>query len=564
MFNCGIDFGSTYTTVSRYSETKQQINAITVGQAVPYIPSVASLSEGKKKKKWSFGVAAKATTGKSAVKTFKAFKMLLSETDQKKLEAREYTSEYTPAVVASEFLGNLISNVATSQQDNHIGKLVVGAPEIWFKEVATIDSRSVLRDICRNIDGVQIDEVQVVSEPAAACAYFAYNFQLNRKRNYEGTILLIDYGGGTLDISLSKITTEQSNGENYMEIRVIESNGAGECVDKEIGKAGIIYMEKVMEAAIARELEEVPERDSEFYEAVNALELELQTNTNDIKSTFEMWGIDDIESLEDEDFAEIPYDGDLITVTYADLVNVYNQEIRGVLEEKLNEMRVFMHDHKINDMDKDQEDFKIAIVGGFGNFYLVRKQVEDKFLFSTHDRRTEDIIRTPSDCELAISYGASLLAAGKIRIKQTAPYSIGLFQTDLDGNPCLDYAFTYKQDIEYKKPYFPLDPETGEPVPTFIADDSIDKFVYNSGHTDATAIVVPLKAHIREKLTNIVKNQYRTAVIGFSMDSSEVVSIHVREYDLLTNEVSDVDNVIELTRYNDMFEMTKVKKVIHM
>ncbi len=562
MFNCGVDFGSTYTTISRFREEYERLEIMTMGEAIPYIPSVASLRNNH----WKFGTAAKATTGQSNTRTFKAFKMLLSETDQKKLTDRGYTDEYTPAAVAKEFLMNQITKAASSAGENEIGKLVVGAPEIWFKKVETVDGRNVLRDICREINKkMEIKEVQIVSEPAAACAYFAHNFEAIKKRNYEGTILLVDYGGGTLDISLSKVTTEQSDGHSYMEIRVIESNGAGEGVDKEIGQAGIVYMEKVMEAAIMKSNGgTVPVRDSKFYKAVNELELALQSEGELIEEIFNDCGIDNIEELEEEEFTAILYKGEEVVITFAALVEIYNEVIRGVLNDKLQEMRTFMRSYGINDMDKNQEDFKIAIVGGFGNFYLVRRQVEEIFRFSTHDRRTESIIVDKSDCEKAVSYGAALIASDQIRIRQTAPYSIGLYQTDVDGRPCLDYAFRYREDIEFNTPYFPIDKNTGEMIPTFIAEDTIDKFVYNPERNKETALVLPLKAEIKKRLTNVVKNRYRTAVIGFSMDSSEVVSIHIKEYDLLTNEVSKEDHVIELTRYNDMFESTRVKKVLDM
>ena len=56
--------------------------------------------------------------------------------------------------------------------------------------------------------------------------------------------------------------------------------------------------------------------------------------------------------------------------------------------------------------------FKIALVGGFGNFYLVKRQIADKFKLGNNDRRQENILLDRAGCERAISLGAALLAGG--------------------------------------------------------------------------------------------------------------------------------------------------------
>ena len=559
MLNCGIDFGSTYTTVSVYREDTQLLEAVQLNQDSPYIPSVAAFNG----KKLEFGRTAKIHTGKKGVEIFKAFKMLLTETDPEVLKARGFTEEYTPALIAREFLTDLIHKVLARYGEEMVDQLVIGAPEIWFEEVKTIAGRSILRDLCKEIP--EVKEVQVVSEPAAASAFFAYNYQRNTGTAFEGNILLIDYGGGTLDISLTQVSAEkEKDGQQYMEIKVLESNGAGENVDRRIGKAGIVYMETVMEEAIRRAglLEEKEEirLDSKFFQAVNTLEDELQNRTDEINEMFQDCGIDDLEEL-DEEFTEVPFRGEDVVVTYALLVEVYDKVIRKVFAAKLNEMIDFMKSHKIDYMDHEQDHFKIALVGGFGNFYLVNKQVMDTFKFISRDRRQQDIIKNKADCEKSISLGTALLASRVVGIRQTAPYSIGIFMRDQEGKPCHNYAFRYKMDIDYNEAYFPVGAKDGKPVVTFIANNAISQFVINMGHDDRTALVVPLKDEFREKLEGVVKNPYHTAVVGFSLDSSEVLSIHIREYDLFNSQVSKEDHEIELNKFGELFELTKVQKV---
>lgn len=559
MLDIGIDFGSTYTTVSTYRADRGVPEAIQPSEAAssPFIPTVAALH--LKNRRMKYGDMARGVTGQKQYQVFKAFKMLLNETDAHVLEERGYTQEYDPATVAKLFLSDLIEIIA-AREGQGIHKLVIGAPEIWFKQVGTLESRGILRNICRGINNISEKNVAVVSEPAAACAFFAHNYFLERKKNYNGTILLVDYGGGTLDISLTQVIPSDSrSGIQMMEIKVLECNGAGENVDRMVGQAGILYMESVMKRAIEDAGLEVT-MNGKFFQAVNSLEKELQGQIIDIRETFEEIGVKGTEEdLEDEELAEIEYAGETVSVNYRQLLEVYNEKIYPVLDAKLTEMVGFMKDHGISYLDNEQENFKIALVGGFGNFYLVDRQLRDKFKLSTHGKLMDGIPTKASDREKAISYGAALLAAGVIGIRQTAPFSIGLYQKEND-KPCLDYCFRYREDIEFNKVYYPID-RRGELVPSFIASDSISQFVINLGHKKETAMIATVKERFRRELTNIVKSPYHTAVIGFSLDSSEVISIHVRDYDLMNGKITGEDHAIELAKFGELFEVTRVTTV---
>lgn len=564
MLNVGADFGSTYSMVSYFKDGKLEAVFHSQGANSPMIPTVLAISEKKNFGK-RYGNSAKNVVGKKGFRTFQSFKMLLTETNEEILRERGYSENLSPRVVSKEFLERMICSALKQTGEKEIGKLVIGAPEIWFKTIRTMEGRNILRDICRelNIEDASIREVQVVSEPAAACAFFAYNYYCITGKNFEGTVLLVDYGGGTLDNSLAKVgTTIDENGNQAMEIKIIESNGAGESHDGKIGRAGIIYMESVVEEAIRaagllKEGEEL-QRDGNFYKTVNEFETELQNGKQTVDETFEALGTGDLEDLEEEEFVTLTYAYQGIPVTYRMLVEVYDREIRGIFDEKLEEMKAF-----IEDRGETNQNFKIALVGGFGKFYLVREQIREKFMLYNGDPRLKGIITAQSDCEKAISFGAALLASDVIRIKSTAPYSIAIPQF-LGRRPVLDYAFKYKEDIEYDKIYFSRDSETGLCIPTLIASDEIGELVINFGHSDNTAVRVPLKKKFRHRLANIPAGQYHTVVFGFSLDPSEVLTMHIRRYNLATSEMDgdDRDIQIPLARYNELFEISKVQKVL--
>lgn len=103
--------------------------------------------------------------------------------------------------------------------------------------------------------------------------------------------------------------------------------------------------------------------------------------------------------------------------------------------------------------------------------------------------------------------------------------------------------------------------ETGELDIVFVAAGGVREFVINMGHERETALRVPLREEFRNKLIGLITNQYKTAVIGFSMDSSEVLRVHVNEYDLFKQKFSDKIKTIELAKFSELFEITAVKPV---
>ena len=99
------------------------------------------------------------------------------------------------------------------------------------------------------------------------------------QKKFNGHLLLIDYGGGTLDITLTEV---KSDGNMTMEIGYRESGGAGEnhpdsFGDYYVGNAGIAYMQKVVMLAIEDSgiLEDGGKPDinsKEFKKAIHELE----------------------------------------------------------------------------------------------------------------------------------------------------------------------------------------------------------------------------------------------------------------------------------------------------
>ena len=566
MICVGIDFGSTYTTVSTFREETGTLESHTLSEGgTPFIPSVLTMF----KDQISVGREAKTRSlmgQKKGQQSFRAFKMMLAENDEAVLEERGFSKIETPEKITALFLENVLSQVLEHLNEKRIDRLVIGIPEIWNSTLTTIDGRTRLRDICRKLPFVNPEGVQVVSEPAAASAYFAYNFRQMVGKNFNGKLLLVDYGGGTLDITLNDVEARfDSQGKEGMEIRTLFRTGAGENEQGEIGKAGIIYMESLLKGAIRQQMPNMEiEHDNHFYRALDALEVQLQECTNCIKNVFDEYGTDPKDLTEDEMdeedyiFAEIPYRGMIVDITYQLMVRVYNDVIRPIFDEKLNEVIDYMKEKKIDYMNRNNQTFKIVLVGGFGNFYLVKKQMTDKFCFSSTDERQNNVIKKREDCEKAISLGAALLASNVLRIRKTAPYSIGIRVRD-EEKISLTYGIRYNQDIETDKVYMQKDSQGNLVVMVSVTGD-INAFLINLRDDDRYAMEMYPKDSIKKRLKQAITSADGTAVIGFSLDASGCIRLHVHDYDIFSEQVGK-GHVIELTNFREMFDMQRVKKV---
>ncbi len=554
--NIGIDFGSTYTIVSKFRKNTNQLESLSLSEASPYIPSVVSYY----KEQYLFANAAKGVAGKKQSQTFKAFKMLLSEKDVKKMEQRGFSSENTPLKITRIFLKYLLEQTLQDQNEMEIEELVIGVPEIWFESLEQMSGRSILKQICDDFSFVK--NVQIVSEPTAASAFFAYNYECNTGKPFDGNILLIDYGGGTLDITLSQVMRKQSG--NGVEIKILDRQGVGENTEGEIGNAGIIYMETVIREALIEnkilKLGEKVNRDGKFYKVVDELERDLQDRTIEIKKVFVTYG-EDMSVLRKKEFTDLEYRGEDITITYATLLQVYNRVIYPVLKQKVEKIISSMEKMGIGYMDDENDKFKVAVVGGFGNFYLVQKQIADIFDLKKEDRRQKDIIVKREECEKSIAYGTALLAEKKIGIRNTAPYSIAIYTEDELGVQYY-YAFYYGQDIEFDAVYFPISKVDGKPYIIMLGENRIDSFLINLTHDERKAVRLTLRKGMQLKLQNLLTNQCLMAAIGFSLNASHILSIHIREYDIFEGKINDEDNKIELASIGDIFEYDDLQKIM--
>ena len=543
--NLGIDFGSTYTMLSYYDPVSDTIKAVQTQNGSIYIPSVACCDYDDQ---LITGHQAKDHLNQDRdTVAYRAFKMLLNEDDCDRLSLMHYDQEYTPKRVAREFLKQQILNAKQRCGTNKFKKVVICIPQVWNTDIYTMSGKAILQEICMELksEADLLDKVVVVSEPAAASAYFAYAHQKRTQEAYNERMLIVDYGGGTLDISLTKVSTVlREDGTTAMDSDVEGETGAGENHGNQIGDAGIAYLEGTVRLALEEAgFPDVPQ-DGAFVQQVNQFESALINKANDIQIKVQMECVGDVSRLRyDPDvLVTLRYKGKKVPITYDILYRAYETIIAPVLQDQLEKVKTEYLDPIGLDPQTDVDKLQLALVGGFGQFELVRQQVYDFFHIV---QRLEDGGR-----EDAICYGAALIADGLVSLRKTAKLSMGLVTT-FYGQETFDFAITKRMELDYDKVYY-------MPNPIIFgggysnSDKAVWRFAIGRGNrTDEAHCLVPLAATQHE--LNKIEPE-RTYTFGFSVDDSDIYSIHV----IPTDEMGDVrfeneGRKIRLGNFSDIF-----------
>jgi molecular chaperone DnaK (HSP70) len=235
------------------------------------------------------------------------------------------------------------------------------------------------------------------------------------------------------------------------------------------------------------------------------------------------------------------------------MARIYKQIIKPVLEDKIQEMIKYMEEARIDYSVNTKDNFKIAMVGGFCNFYLTQKQVEDLFSKGADDRRFKDIIRDKSECEKAISFGAALIANDIIGFKQVAPYSLGI--ADADGKKY--FAIKIGDDIVPGKP---VKVENGcifagNKIPAIAFNFFADRNMAQSGEV--------LEKH-KDKL-ELEKD--KPMQLAFSFDESYMITLHKYVVDYRSNVENPrivSEKSVQLDDFYELFgELVKIGGQVH-
>lgn len=189
-------------------------------------------------------------------------------------------NEYLLRDVIEKYVSYLIKTVKESAISNgnfdntDIEAMTITTPiGISSGQMMATDYNRLIKETMVNITGLPDKDVHIIAEPVAAAISYLYESDLKKKIDQEQTIMVIDLGGGTLDVTVVK------HNPFAMTYDIVSKEG-----DLELGgmdwdhALGQLIMDRIGIASI-----EDPIERGAFWEEMTGLKISLSQRDNDVR-----------------------------------------------------------------------------------------------------------------------------------------------------------------------------------------------------------------------------------------------------------------------------------------
>lgn len=399
----GIDFGTTHTKIAYIDENgKLQLFAYPSGnnEQKCILSSVAY---------WSIGNSIVCSIGKSAYEYMlnyenvvycENFKPLLALKNSKEWQQHGWSDKApAPKTTAIDYLRKLLCDDDYSFEQFHhkISKLVLSVPELWKREPNNTGIENL--KLVANELKLPLDHLQ--SEPVCAAAYYAYRHQELEATKNPFNLLVCDIGGRVFDVTLCQVTESNINVLNF---------------DGDIGHAGEAFVYRAAcKMWTATHSENPDPHDLDFIEVLQKLKSQILGVVSRIHHVIEV-----CRSYPEE---HIP------------VYQIKHHHYKYTLSlSQLNEIFLPFKKRIIHVLGRFQERLlqlgfpidRIAIVGGFGQFPLVKETILDFWQYYEMVQNKITFDETIGKEQGAVAFGAALIANGIISPFEAYPHAIGI------------------------------------------------------------------------------------------------------------------------------------------
>lgn len=405
-YKIGLDFGTTNSIISFFNNGNlEAFKYGAPGHQEEYIPSFIAYEDGLVE----IGTAARNIAHQPEAESYGNFKMKLPLPDSE--FPKHVYNNNTPISLTGDYLRELLLSpenpYSFSREKGEITGIVVSVPEIWQRDIYNL-GRERLQKLIKEDLGLGEKLIQLVSEPVAAAAYYAWETQRNSQQNntdpLTGNLLVCDMGGGTFDVSLCRVY-----GDKKVEVLYFDGEG-----DKGLDSAGVAFDRRCVQTAyIKKHGQPINENDPKFnrllkdFETVKLLKHRLATErlTNYLKAQ------------------DILAEKQLYL--FADEYVLNCEEVNEAFAPIAEGIRRVMQ--RVQDwlQRNNQEIDRLFLVGGFSQFYLVKKTIADILVISENDSIFDRSFNITNSA-YAISYGACLIANGLVDPTEKYVHTLGI------------------------------------------------------------------------------------------------------------------------------------------
>ena len=456
--NVGLDFGTTYSVIATANNPQKDDYSPTAAKVIQGDDNTIfhdSMALRDRDGEWYYGVAARNMLKEAQISTYKGFKLLLAEAPQSLLSQPGYGDGTQPSVLVKNYIQEHLNQYI--ERYGAIDKLVIGVPNVWDEDGKSHACYDILYDIAEKAKWA--GEIELITEPVAAGAYYTEKYKtLNDGKAFEGKILIVDYGGGTLDIALcdSKLV------DGIPIITVIKSVGAGGNETGKLGDAGLSFMEGVARLALKKaglSDEEIDGDENKPYFDSFVIDIEkyftqtLPKAKNKFKTFKETFRNGVNKRLFSNTWCLTSFSTvtmmiggskrhlDDVEVQIGMVAQAFKERTEPILDKKLGEIIAYMDAEKEDDGSKKEvikwrigaEHFKIQLIGGFCNFFLVENYINERLQKSSSNDADIRYVGELNSEErtMAVAFGAYLRADSQVDSGINSQYSLYLPQLQL-------------------------------------------------------------------------------------------------------------------------------------
>ena len=526
MLRAGLDLGTTYSAVSLYNDVTKEWDYLKFDTcARDFFPSLIAYSKADPALRY-IGEAARRYRFSAKYDVYDTFKLRLGE------EAHDPQGRIqTPFQVTQDFIRELLKKIRPYkgvEPEQLI--LVQSVPDIWKNEIR---HTAALDHLTEAYEGLGLDtqsRISFESEPVCAAAYYL-NEVCDGK--YAGYLVVVDYGGGTLDLTLCRA---EKNGI----ISVLYSCGDGG--NPNAGCAGNAF-----DKAMTMGLVEKYDLDTQQYAPGMAAFGTLQSAFEDCKiaSTehtrqvmtdyYESGGFDDSLAFT----VPMPLMGEEFDVYASDIAQAFDAVNRQALEHAVRQMQEHCTLQNVN--TNSIEDFRVLLVGGFSNLHCVENCIRELFgsAAGVTDPRFDDRMNRESR-SISIAHGACLIAAGITPVEYINQTELGFYALDVTTGEEVAIPILHKDRPvkEYVTPvYSPYS------LVRAFQEMPVSLTLYFDGGAG------PVKIKMDQLFGSLCPN-YDTPnnvyQIGFSMDHHRIPQLHIRDASGAESKISLYKTVSQL------------------
>ncbi|MFE9782270.1 Hsp70 family protein [Streptomyces sp. NPDC005775] len=224
----GIDFGTATTLVSQRLPGGLPEN-VPIGRGTAWMPSVVAVSASGD---LLFGEGAEAMAEPSALRSVKQCITFDTEPDALPVEGRARRVRFTADFLIGQMLKHVVLRARANGAETDDAVFRLACPAIWDGP-----RRRRLAGLARAA-GIPVSVADIVDEPIAAGLAWSEGlyWDLGEDRP-DGTTLVFDFGGGTLDIAVVEVSESLQDGAP--ELTVLSARGvakAGDTLDRRIAQ----------------------------------------------------------------------------------------------------------------------------------------------------------------------------------------------------------------------------------------------------------------------------------------------------------------------------------------